>query len=210
MIHRALFGVLKTQCTAWVSTLLTLSTCNSQARTAMWEYVLHYPGWHHPDANVFQQPEHCLLVEWGLWFRSRDFTLELGFSQRRPSKCFIIINFIHTATCGVHIFQMIILKDVFKFVNGNDIDALQMVSFYVIFCGQMKRILLMRVSSTSTSHLWERDDPYAMCEYGLRFTSASVLALESLGTLLWASVCYLPGWVLRNVMVFWKLFNWGC
>jgi hypothetical protein len=37
--------------------LLTPDTCNSQAGTAAREYVLRYPGQHHPDENVFQRLE---------------------------------------------------------------------------------------------------------------------------------------------------------
>jgi hypothetical protein len=118
------------------------------------------------------------------------------------------MNFIHTATHRVHIFQMIVLKKVFKFVNDNDIDTLQTVSFCLIYCGQRKHVLLVRVSSTSTSHLWEWDNSCAVCERGIRFASVSALALELSGMLSWASTCYLPGWLLNNVVVFWKLFYW--
>jgi hypothetical protein len=111
-------------------------------------------------------------------------------SNKRPSKCFIITNFAH----GLHIFfQMIILKDVFKFSNGNDIGTLQVISFYVIFCGQMKRVLPVRVSSISTSHFGEWDNPCAIREHGIRFTSVSAMALELSETLLWPSICYLSG-----------------
>jgi hypothetical protein len=40
--------------------LLTLGVCNSFAGTAAREYVLHYPGRRHPDANVFQRLEQRL------------------------------------------------------------------------------------------------------------------------------------------------------
>jgi hypothetical protein len=39
---------------------LTMGTCNGRAGTTAREYVLHYPGRRHPDANVFRRLEHSL------------------------------------------------------------------------------------------------------------------------------------------------------
>jgi hypothetical protein len=40
--------------------LFALGALNSWAGTAAREYTLCYPGWRHPDTNVFRQLEHGL------------------------------------------------------------------------------------------------------------------------------------------------------
>jgi hypothetical protein len=92
--------------------LLTLGACNSRAGTAAREYMLRYPGRHHPDTNVFRLLEQHLretgsvtpmaLVNagrpWTVWTPAnenaiiaaverepwrRDITRKLGLSQPR-------------------------------------------------------------------------------------------------------------------------------
>lgn len=41
---------------------------------------------------------------------------------------------------------------------------------------------------------------------GMKSASASAFLLELLGTLLWAPVHYLRGWMLNDIVIFWKLY----
>jgi hypothetical protein len=76
-IKRIVGSTQDTQCTAGLSCdrmimeythdeyrhmLLTLGACNSRAGTDAREYAVRYPGWRHPDANVFRRLEQRLHV----------------------------------------------------------------------------------------------------------------------------------------------------
>lgn len=47
-------------CCEHCNTFLTLCACDSQATAVSWQCVQCYPGWHHPDSNVFWWLGQCL------------------------------------------------------------------------------------------------------------------------------------------------------
>jgi hypothetical protein len=186
MINSVLLGLLETQYTARVSCdqmikdythneylacCYTCGTCNSQAA---WKYRLCYPGWHHPNANVFQQLEQHL---WGTgsvtyieqmnadhpWTvhttanediivaaMERKSRIRWDYSNWGSSKYFISISCIHTTICRVHIcLKAIILP--YSSVNIYDINTLWVSSFYITFYGLTKHILCMMVCSMLTT-----------------------------------------------------------
>ena len=55
----------------------------------------------------------------------------------------------------------------------------------------------------SHTHMAFRD--YAVIEHVFKSTSVSAFWLVSTETLSWAPVCYPTGWVLNNIVVFWKM-----
>jgi hypothetical protein len=187
--------------------LLTLGACNSRAGTAAREYALRYSDRRHPDANVFRRLERRLhetgnvtpkaLVNAGrprtvlspanedaiTWRSSRDTAPELELSHNRgSSKYFMTINCIHTTTRGAHIcFQTIVLYG-WNFANGYNINTLRMSSYYITFCGQTKRVLRVRVCSTSTT-VTSRHGIILMLSANVDIKPASTFELVSSGTL---------------------------
>jgi hypothetical protein len=117
------------------------------------------------------------------------------------------INCIHTTTRGAHIcFQTIVLYGC-SFTDCYDINTLRMSSFFRTFCGQTKRVLRLRVCSTSTTVTsGHRIILMQSANVGIKSASASALGL----LLSWAPICYLTGWLLNNIVIFWKRFYRGC
>jgi hypothetical protein len=189
---------------------LILGTCNSRAGATAREYALRYPGRRHPDNNVFRQLEQRLHktgsvtptalenagrprtvrtpanedviiapMEQQPWRSSRDIT---------SSKYFMMIYCIHTTTRVAHIcFQTIVLCGC-NFAKGY-INTLRMSSFYTNFCEQMKRVLRMRVCSTSTKPTSEHGIILMLsANVGIKSASPSALGLVSSGSLSWAPI----------------------
>jgi hypothetical protein len=182
--------------------LLTLSTKNSWAGIAAQEYMLHYPGWRHPYANVrplghtwmqftqgFYRQHPMKMPQLQLWRSSHGSApTEAPWSTSWWSTASIPPLAGHIVNgCSV--------------ANGCDV-TLQICSFYIASCGQMKHVLHMRVWSMSTSHLCAWDNPHAICEcmYQVCF-SISVFGLVSSGILSLVRVCSLTSWVLSDIMI---------
>jgi hypothetical protein len=89
--------------------------------------------------------------------------------------------------------------------NGYKINTLGRSSLYVIFCGQMMHDSRVRLSSTSTSHLWPRVNAHALHERVYQIHFSVSFGLESSGTL----QCYLTGWLLNDIVVLWR-DAWSC
>jgi hypothetical protein len=66
------------------------------------------------------------------------------------------------------------------------------------------------VFNVHSSHLWTRDNPHAIREHGYKSASASEFGLLSSGTLSWVPNWYLTGWLLNDIVVFWKLSYRSC
>jgi hypothetical protein len=81
----------------------------------------------------------------------------------------------------------------------------------ITLCGQTKHALRMRVCSTSTT-VTSRQGIILMlsANVDVKSTSASAFGLESSVTLPWAPICCLIGWLLNDIVIFWKLFYRGC
>jgi hypothetical protein len=83
-------------------------------------------------------------VEWKPWRSVHD------YPKRESTKYFMMMNWIHTITRGAHTYLQTILPFGCNFANGYDINTLRWSSLYIIFCGQTKYVLRIRVCSTST------------------------------------------------------------
>jgi hypothetical protein len=94
-------------------------------------------------------------------------------------------NHIHTTTHGAHIhFQTIILYGC-NFTDIYNINMLWMILFCTKFCGQMKCVLHVSVSSMYiSSHIWVQDNPHTGRELGYQVCfSANICAV-----IIWAIV----------------------
>jgi hypothetical protein len=60
------------------------------------------------------------------------------------------------------------------------------------------------------SRLWARDSPHAIRECGYQACFSVSVWLVSSGTSVLALVCYLPGWLLNDDVIFLKLFYRDC
>jgi hypothetical protein len=91
-----------------------------------------------------------------------------------------------------------------NFANGYDINALRMSSFYTTFCGRTKLVLRLRVCWTSTTVTFGYGIILILsANVGIKSASASAFGLVSSGTL-WAPICYLTGWLLGDIVIFWS------
>jgi hypothetical protein len=68
----------------------------------------------------------------------------------------------------------------------------------------------MRVCSTSTAVTSGHGIILMLsANVGIKSASASAFGLVSSGTLSWAPICYLTGWLLNDIVIFWELFYWA-
>lgn len=86
---------------------------------------------------------------------------------------------------------------------------LQMITFYTIFCEPS--VSHIKVCSTSTTLTSEhRTILMLTANVVIKSTSASAFGLVSQGTLSWAPTYYLTDRLLKDIIIFWKLFYQGC
>jgi hypothetical protein len=153
---------------------LTLDACDSAAGTAARERSLRYPGRRDPNADVFRRLKqrvsetgsvtptaHVNAVAHGpdghqpvrCHSRSRgEARGSYGYPSRGLSKYFVTFRGIQTTARGANVcFQTIGLSGC-SFGTGYDMNMLRMNSWYTTFCGHMKRVLRVTVSSASSGH----------------------------------------------------------
>jgi hypothetical protein len=118
------------------------------------------------------------VVERGPWRSSRDIARELELSQQR------VLELRHDDQLHQYHYarKENLLSDYrpvwMNFVNVYGVNTLLMSSFYVVFYGQAKHILSLRVSLGSTSHLWARDNPHANRKRGCPVSCRASIELE--------------------------------
>jgi hypothetical protein len=89
------------------------------------------------------------------------------YPNHRSSEYFIMINYIYTTTCRAHTCFLITVFYGCNYVNGYDINTLQMSYFYIKFCGQMRRVLCVTVYlNIHNGNLWAQDNHNAIHESG--------------------------------------------
>jgi hypothetical protein len=149
-------------------------------------------------------------VEREPWISSRDIAWELEISQPR------VLEVLHDDQ--LHLYHYSRSAHLFsddrplqtQYANGYDTNTLRMSSFCTTFCGQTKRVLHVRVCSTSTTVTSGHGIILMVsANVGILSATASAFGLVSSGTLSWAPICYWTGWMLNDIVIFWKLFYRG-
>jgi hypothetical protein len=151
-------------------------------------------------------------VEREPWRSSRDIARELGLSQPR------ILEVLHDDQLhpyhnsrSAHLFpdDRSLRKQFCEWLQQHAADEL----FFTQHSLGIRSVFYAWGGGCSTSTTVTSGHgiiPMLSANVGIKSGSASAFELVSSGTLSWAPICYLTGWLLNYIVIFWKLFYRGC